>query len=142
MNMKKILKNEKGVTLVELLAVIIIISLIVGLVSSIQIFGVQQYNNQMKKDNQLSDITFALKVITKDIRKSKNANWKSSNEIVLDGIVYKFDDSNKTITKDGVVFVKNIKKFKITGNSGKWKITISSLVDKTVETEIVIRKGG
>lgn len=144
LSMIRQLHNEKGITLVELLAVIIIISLLIGLISSTQLFGARQYNNQMKKTNQLYDITYALKVITKDIRKSNTFEAPNTSEIILDGVVYKLDQSKQAILKDGNVLVNNVETFNVqpSENYGStWKIEIINLVDKKVETEIVIRKG-
>lgn len=145
LSMIRQLHNEKGITLVELLAVIIIISLLIGLISSTQLFGARQYNNQIKKTNQLYDITYAMKIITKDIRKSNTFEAPNTNEIILDGVEYKFDQSKEVIFKNGNALVNNVRTFEVRpseNNEGStWKIEIINLVNKKVETEIVIRKG-
>ena len=89
--MKKYIKNEKGLTLVEILAVIIIGSIIMLLISNVHLFGQKQYKSQSEKSRHLYDVTYAAKVITKEIRKadekgivnigSKSDHIKLNNEI-------------------------------------------------------------
>lgn len=64
------LTNQKGLTLLEVLAAVTIISIIIVLLYGILFNSKEQYNSQTEKNEQLSDISYALKVITKDIRKS------------------------------------------------------------------------
>lgn len=68
--MKFLLKRSRGMTLVEVLAALVIVSIIIififNIIKSSTIQGVQQ----TKETNNLFDTTYTLKVLTKDIRRS------------------------------------------------------------------------
>ncbi|MFF2755068.1 PilW family protein [Psychrobacillus sp. NPDC058041] len=141
--MGKQLNTEKGVTLVELLAAIVLASLVMVLVYSVLMTSTKQYNYQLEKSNQLTDISYALKIITKDIRKTEKPQIVNESEIDLNGIKYSFN--NNMITRNGVAIANSIKGFRVEGNSVKWIIEIKSSdpkgVEKTEKTEIYLRKG-
>lgn len=139
--------NEKGITLVELLASIVLASIIMLLVYSVLMTGIKQYNNQFEKNNQQTDISYTLKIITKDIRKTANPIWKSNKEIELNGINYSFDGN--TITRNGLVIAPSIVDFNVQEETQeedrKWIITVTSSTKqgnkKTETTTIYLRKG-
>ncbi|MDI2588257.1 prepilin-type N-terminal cleavage/methylation domain-containing protein [Psychrobacillus sp. NEAU-3TGS] len=141
--MRKHLNNGKGITLVELLAAIVLASIVMLLVYSLLMSGTKQYKNQLEKNNQLTDISYALKMITKDIRKTENPQIISNSKIKLDGINYSLDGN--TITRNGVVIASSIKRFQVTSENDKWFIEIESSnragVEKTEKTEVYLRKG-
>jgi prepilin-type N-terminal cleavage/methylation domain-containing protein len=140
--MKKYLNNERGLTLIELLAVLIIGAIIFLLISNIHIFSQKQYKEQTIKAEHLFDVTYAAKVITKEIRKSKNPVLISANEIHLDGIIYKFEIGSNSINKNGVSIASNIKDFHVEKITDlKWSIKIVNLSNKKIETELTFRKG-
>ncbi|WP_427137106.1 PilW family protein [Psychrobacillus psychrodurans] len=141
--------NEKGITLVELLAAVVLASIVMLLVISVLMSGTKQYKNQLEKNNQLTDISYALKMITKDIRKTENPRIISKSEIELNGINY--SKVGNTITRNGDVIARDIEIFfvddgyetgKYDEKNIKWFIEIKSLDQKeTKKTEIYIRKG-
>ena len=141
--------NEKGITLVELLAAVVLASIVMLLVFSVLMSGTKQYKNQLEKNNQLTDISYALKMITKDIRKTENPQIISKSEIELNGINY--SKVGNTITRNGDVIARDIEIFfvddgyetgKYDEKNIKWFIEIKSLDQKeTKKTEIYIRKG-
>ncbi|SEM51711.1 Type IV pilin N-term methylation site GFxxxE [Paenisporosarcina quisquiliarum] len=141
--------NEKGITLVELLAAVVLASIVMLLVFSVLMSGTKQYKNQLEKNNQLTDISYALKMITKDIRKTENPQIISKSEIELNGINY--SKVGNTITRNGDVIARDIEIFfvddgyetgKYNEKNIKWFIEIKSLDQKeTKKTEIYIRKG-
>lgn len=83
------LKNEMGFTLVELLASLAILSLIIGLIGSVTIFGIKQYDQQVVDAEQSNDYAYALSALSKEVRSAEKVE-------VLEG----------TISADGVVFVQ------------------------------------
>lgn len=143
------MNTEKGITLVELLAAVVLASIVMLLVFSVLMSGTKQYKNQLEKNNQLTDISYALKMITKDIRKTENPRIISKSEIELNGINY--SKVGNTITRNGDVIARDIGIFfvddgyetgKYDEKNIKWFIEIKSLDQKeTKKTEIYIRKG-
>lgn len=141
--MRKQWNTEKGLTLVELLAVIVIASIVMMLVYSVLLTSTKQYNNQFEKNKQLTDISYAFKMITKDIRKTEKPQIVSNSEIDLNGINY--SKSGNTITRNGVLIARSIERFYVVEEDGKWIIEIKSSdrqgIEKTEKTEIYLRKG-
>lgn len=66
---KKLLQSEAGITLVELLAALAIMSLVFLLVGAIHIFGQQQFRSQTKSAYQANDLSYALTAMTSDLRR-------------------------------------------------------------------------
>jgi len=148
--MKKYLNNEKGLTLVEILAVIIIGSIILLLISNVHLFGQKQYKNQSEKTGYLYDVTYAAKVITKEIRKAEKVVLKDNiltltlneaNETI-------FELQNDAILKNTNPFVFGISKFVIIpaeDNERKLKLEIDSIEqvgkNESINTEIHLREG-
>lgn len=136
--MKKIL-NRNGLTLIEVLAVIIIIILIFSIIYGIQFNSNNQYKMQIEKNEQLNDISYALKVITKDFRKSGLPPRFIDNTIIIGDEEYKFDTLSKSVTRNGDILVNNIIKLDIYPlSTNKYKIFIKN-DDEEINTEIVIR---
>lgn len=144
--MKKLARKEDGLSLVELLAVLAISSIIILFISTIHIFIQNQYNSQSTEVKELTDVTVAMRAITKDIRSTEGIiNSENPQEIRLDirdeTISYLFE--NETLKKNGVPYIYELEDFEvIQDDDSKIRLKIVSKSGKKVETEIVIRKGG
>lgn len=138
--MKKQTNNERGITLVELLAAIVLASIVMVLLYSVLMTGTKQYKSQFDKNKQVTEISYTLKMITKDIRKTEKPILISSSEIDLNGIKYSKNGSN--ITRNGVVIASVIDRFNVVVDGDRWIIEIKSAGnEETKKTEIYIRKG-
>lgn len=138
--MKKQTNNERGITLVELLAAIVLTSIVMMLIYSVLMTGTKQYKSQFDKNKQVTEISYTLKMITKDIRKTEKPILISSSEIDLNGIKYSKNGSN--ITRNGVVIASVIDRFNVVVDDDRWIIEIKSAGnEETKKTEIYIRKG-
>ena len=149
--MKKQWNTEKGITLVELLASIVLAGIVMVLIYSVLMTGTKQYKDQLEKNKQLTDVSYALKIITKDIRKTENPRLISNSEIDLNGIIYL--KNGNTITRNGVIIARSIEKFKVDDgsddedvkqdeNNVKWSIEIKIINQQEIKkTEIYLRKG-
>lgn len=151
MKISNLLKNNYGLTLLEVLATCVLTSLITLSLFSIIVASRDQHNKQSDVNKQINDVSYALKLITKDIRKypSNIITNNTSLSISIDSdttenIVYSFEDSAKTINKNGVPLVSDIEFFKVipceSGLSDCTFIEIGNN-EKTVSTEIILRKG-
>lgn len=146
--MKKYLKNDKGLTLIEILAVIIIGSIIMLLISNVHLFSQKQYKSQSEKSRYLYDVTYAAKVITKQIREAdergiENINSNSSHIKLNNNIEYKYNSENETIeNKNGTIFVREIAEFIALRSGNQVEIKITSKTGEKIDTKIVLRKGG
>ncbi len=75
----KWLRNSKGLTLLEVLAVVVILAIVSMLSISIVTSATKQQLEQSTHNRDIKDLSFALKVITKDFRKSDNLITESDN---------------------------------------------------------------
>lgn len=152
--MKNYTGNEKGLTLVEVLAVLIIGSIILLLISNVHLFSQKQYKSQSENTRHLYDVTYAAKVITKEIRKVNASTIEISDDghsIKLNNKTeYKFNGDNKSIVIKSInpateiLFVTGIKNFEISKESSKLIIEIESVSDEKIKTqkiktEIILR---
>lgn len=137
--MKSLLKNNKGLTLVELLAVIVISSIIMIVLFSIFLNGQNQAQTQRDKNLQLIDVAYVLKVLTREIRKTDIVEVQNNDTLIIDNEIYTFNSADNTITKNGDVFQNNINQFQVNKVLNKITIQITSIDGITQKTEIVLR---
>lgn len=125
------LKEEKGITLVELLASLALMGLVLTLAMSVYMTGQKQYNSQTTNADVQDSLMIAMKDITKEIRSAKSPIVISGNEVttetrqcgniamkeshpVVSGKKLKTDSHNyeflnNKLLKDGNVIQENIK---------------------------------
>jgi prepilin-type N-terminal cleavage/methylation domain-containing protein len=137
-------KNQKGVTLIELLAAIALLSVVLLLANSLHIFGQNQMTNQTTEIQNQSNVRLAMDIITKQIRKASTINVDSNGVLTLDNTdIYKLD--NNSLTKNSQPLVTNLQTFNIQYDGSKVIITIADLPNTntpqtTLSTTIYIRK--
>lgn len=149
---KGALNSQKGVTLVEVLASVVLMGIVAILIFNIHAESQDQYNRQSSKSQQLREISYVLKVITKDIRKNAfiitddetKENTESGKTIYTAFEVgeheYRFDKQRQKITLDGSDFALNIQNFYIQETiTDQWFIYIENTNGKKVNTTIVER---
>lgn len=102
------MNNDRGFTLVELLAVLALMSVIIVLISSVHIFGQKQYINQSDQINHQSDTRYIINQIAKEVRNAKTLSV-SENVLKIDAVEYKH--SGTQVTKNGIVIAKKIEVF-------------------------------
>lgn len=156
MLLNKYLKNNRGITLVELLAVIVIGSILIILISNIHVFGHKQSNKQSEKSASLFDVSYAAKVITKEIRKAETVkveeNILTLNQGKANQIIFK--EQNKSLLMNNNPIVNEVSLFivqpktteqpngdeSIEHNKNILELTIKGKESKeAVTTEIFIR---
>lgn len=136
------MNNEKGVTLVELLLALAIISMILLLIGNVQLFGQKQFTSQNKNIDQQANVRLAAKMITKEIRKA--------NEVEIDGNTLKIGDDvfelkGTDIEKNGEAIIHHIDDLKFTPLNDGITLEITSIEDsngkkESISTTIYTRK--
>lgn len=138
--MKHLLRSQQGLSLVELIAALAIMSFISVIIYSVLISGEKQYNSQSQDNQELSDIAYALKVLTKEIRKSENVQVVD-NSLIISGVTYAYSPDSKTILKNGTPYLQNIEAFTVSKDNTVVSIAITGAQQKSVSTKIVVRSG-
>ena len=86
-NQKNSLRNESGMTLVELLASIALLSVVLSLVGAVHLFGQKQYLAQSYSAGQSNDFAYTMSVISKEVRKTSFADVTVSESESGDAIL-------------------------------------------------------
>jgi type II secretory pathway component PulJ len=135
------LNSEKGITLVEVLATLVLISMVILLASSIHIFSQKQTQTQKSNIDQQTNVRLAANILTKEIRNAKSVTTFTGNLGKFDikhkdDIVVTYEFKDKVLLKNNQPFITDINSLTIERLSDtKFSITIGSL-----NTIITIRK--
>lgn len=140
------LQNEKGITLVELLAVIVIAGIAMVLIMSIIGNGQRQYSNQSANAEQLNDLRYVAKVITKEIRKADRVEVFSDKLILGKESQVVFTFTNGEVFQNGSLLATDIEELSFEPPKDRlMRITIVGTKENSrnqdVKTEIFIREG-
>lgn len=100
------MKNEKGFTLVEVLAVIVILAIVGAILFNLLTSSNKEYKSQVDDTTNLNELSFIMKEITRDFRKTKIV------DIQINQVVFKTKENNQekviaTYTKTGDTLSKN-----------------------------------
>ncbi|WP_227394951.1 type II secretion system protein [Jeotgalibacillus aurantiacus] len=139
------MNNEKGLTLVELLAVLVITSSVIVLVISIVINTGNSASSQQQESLSIRSMTTALNSITTDVRRFPENVTIQSDELAIsaDGetIMYSYDAGNSVLLKNGTAFARGVTDFTVVLNGDTLEVTIIDQAAKEWQTQIVLRKG-
>lgn len=106
--MKRMLAQQKGITLVELLAVMVIGGIVMILILGIFSNGNKTYQNQTARSEQLTDMRYIAKVITKEIRMTDKVSIVNDDLILGSDEKVVFSLENGQIKKDEEVIASEI----------------------------------
>lgn len=146
--MKFLYKNKQGMTLIEVLAATVIISIVAILIFSIIQSSLEQRTKQTNETRDLLDITYALKVVTKDIRRAATTSANGTTLFLEfpngDNATYLLENGQLKREADGKaeVITESIRCAEFAGND-VISIKLSNTSDclQGQNTEIHIRNG-
>ncbi|MDQ0430533.1 prepilin-type N-terminal cleavage/methylation domain-containing protein [Planomicrobium stackebrandtii] len=127
--MKKLLKQQRGITLVELLAVIVIGGIVMVLILSIFSNGNKTYQNQTARSEQITDMRYIAKVVTKEIRMTDKVSIVNGDLVLGSNEKLVFSLDNGQIKKDEEVIASNI------------AVLAFHFIDRTLLIEIESKEG-
>lgn len=148
----RLLRNSKGFTLFEVLAVIVILAIVSMLSISLVTSATKQQIEQSTHNHDIKELSYALKVITKDFRKSEKMTHEIDDTTTPETTLYIFTLSNdkeistyklenhqiiRSSPASQEVIAINVEDFEIIGGS----IKIISQDGQIATTEITIRRG-
>nr|WP_182911258.1 prepilin-type N-terminal cleavage/methylation domain-containing protein [Pseudoalteromonas profundi] len=141
------MRNQRGITLVELLAVITLLSLVSLLIIGIIIQAQGTYKRNQVTNFTTTEISLLVNSVTRDIRQFPEG-VSVSNEMLniqtSDGeiITYKFDSVESSIKRNDNTLLRSVTEFVPILNDGLVTIEIKDNSGKKWTSTIVIRKGG
>lgn len=149
--MFKPLKNSRGVTLVELLAVLVLLSMIILMVNGIHLYGQKQFIRQNEQVHNQENVQYAVKYITKEIRKHGKFEISDDEKVLTitgeNQVNDKYWHENNSIYKNNDFLVGGISqlKFEEIGSNGMELLieSVGGSKDKPekVITQIYSREG-
>ncbi|AZP03678.1 hypothetical protein EJN90_02760 [Jeotgalibaca ciconiae] len=106
------LVEEEGMTLVELLASLTLLSVVILLVGSIHIFGQKQYVKQASEASQANELSAGLSSMSRELR-GLSADKVAIEEgaIYVDGTILFELVGNQIISKGTAIIAENIERF-------------------------------
>lgn len=120
--------DEKGITLIEVLCALALVSIVILLASTINIFGHKQMNDQKAEIQNRSNDRLAMNIITKAIRQAD----PETIEVINDQNVLKINGERiyldgTSLKKETNILVSDIKQFTIKRNGDLILLGIGNL---------------
>ncbi|WP_102274398.1 prepilin-type N-terminal cleavage/methylation domain-containing protein [Cytobacillus massiliigabonensis] len=129
------MKNEKGVTLLELLVVVLVMGIILVPISNLVIISLKTEKEVSIKNDVQREARLIMEYVTEKMR-DYDITWyplnnDSGSKKLIDGsnkdvlIEYEKHEGNKgIIKKDGIVLSENIKEFTVSENENPVKVKL------------------
>lgn len=141
------MKNNKGLTLVEILATLVILGIVMLLLFSLINNTNAEGNKQTKENRELQTISYALKIITKDVRQSTGTIPVNPYEFTLinafgssNNLTYKYDVDTKTLSRNSSPIAINVDYFEAIYSPNSLNIQIINSQNEEVATTLYYRK--
>ena len=140
----RILFNNRGFTLVEVLAVIVILGIVSTILMNILVSSSKTNNKQLSNNEQLTELSYVLKLLTKDMRRTitydpNNLTFKNEDNSVQ--YTYSFNSVNNTVSRNNEVIATNITSFTLDGNSNSIILNIENKNGHKISTQLFFRRG-
>lgn len=129
------IKQQQGFTLVEVLAVVVIVSIISVLLFSILSSSTSTHQKQATKNKNLQDTSYTLKLVTKDFRKATQFDDATDTFTTSDG-QQTYTLSNNTITRNREIIATDIKEFKLAAKNDRIPVILTIKIVNTSDKEI------
>lgn len=145
-NLKNSLRNESGMTLVELLASIALLSVVLSLVGAVHLFGQKQYLAQSYSAGQSNDFAYTMSVISKEVRKTSFADVtvseSESGDAILTVDAEAFSQQGEQLVKNNdQVLADGVADFTVELNATEKSVAIVlKSPEKEYQTKIYLRR--
>ncbi|WP_222860094.1 PilW family protein [Bacillus andreraoultii] len=131
------MRNDNGLTLVELLVALSLLSIILLFASSIFLMSQNQMNIQSKEVQVQTEERLAMNRITRDIRRANFVNARGHQELVINNTdIYKLEGTD--LKKNNELIATNIKVFNVSMdcNLNEVKVVIGNLPETTISIRL------
>ena len=142
----KWIKNNRGVSLIEVLAAILLITIVSLLAFDIVNASKKQSVEQTKEGQQINDAAYVLKVVTKDVRKSSKVEILPDNEYIFhlhetsQKVTYKY--VNNELLRNGQLLANHVNGFELKSIEENAYIDVSFTINsQAYKATLAYRKG-
>lgn len=111
------IQNKKGLTLVEILAVIVILAIVSAILFNLLTSSNKEYKSQVDDTTNLNELSFIMKEITRDFRKTKIVDIQN-NQVVFkttennqEKVIATYAKTGDTLSKNGTAYETKIRSF-------------------------------
>ena len=106
--------DQRGFTLVELLAAVTLTALVIILLGSVHLFAQKQYNYQTEAVNHQKEVRLAMTSITQQLRTvTSDQITFDGNTLTIGSNIYHWNDHNSSITLNGTSLAHGIAEFDV-----------------------------
>ena len=144
------MNNQKGVTLIEVLASIVLLTIVTLLTFNLLISGQNEHTKQVSANTELQDVSYAMKLLTKDIRKatkaeiiteSPNVEFKILDYNGIPIASYWYERDTAQLNRNGYVIANAIVQFDYSLDSSSIFVELKNSSQKTYSTKLYFREG-
>ena len=137
------MKNENGLTLIEVLCTIIILSIISIISFSIISTSLANHHTQKEQINELNKNSYVLKIISNDFRETiemvENEGNITFKKHDLSTVNYTFDKG--ILYRNNIVLVENLNQFSIKMiDNTSFELAVSNRKNEKLKTTLYLRK--
>ncbi len=121
------LRNESGMTLIELLASIALLSVVLALAGAVHMFGQKQYMTESYSAHQSNDYAYTLSVISREVRSKPFASIKVSEagDALLIGDAVAFSRQDSQLVKNSTqILAEDVESFVVSSEPETKSINI------------------
>jgi prepilin-type N-terminal cleavage/methylation domain-containing protein len=138
--------NDKGMTLLELILAVVLVSIILAVVFMFYHFGSVSFENESISASNQQNLRLIMNDITKEIRNHSDEQItvdQASSTITIDTVVYRLNGNS--LMKNSNLLMDNVGKFDVSKNNNIISVEIESTANRSGNTEslkttIAIRK--
>lgn len=140
------MNKQSGITLIEVLAALTLVSLIFALVIGIVLNAQNNFEHQQSANLNIADMTILLNKITSEVRRNPDAITVNTHELKINegsesSIQYIFDSETNTLLRNEIPQSSNVTDFTLAPDNKILTISIVDVKSKVWETKIVLRRG-
>lgn len=139
----KWIKNSRGLSLAELLATVVLVSIILMLVFSIVVSSQSQSIEQTKEVQQINDASYVLKVLTRDFRKTTDVQINNDYYTLTlyeETMPVTYEFKNNELYRNNLILVNNIYGFSLKNDVTTIEIKFS-MNGQNYHTSLSFRRG-
>lgn len=142
--------NERGITLLEVLVVLLLSSVILITVTMLITQSNKEHAKQFEENKEIVETSYILKLITADIRESIQITSENDKIILTkhkkdpstninDKVSYLYDEDSTTLYRNNAVISNTLESFVIHNTNNSVNIQIKNVNEELIQTTIYLR---